>query len=419
MRNHFSMVLECVQHKLDKNIDIKEYNKFHQCAINMLKFREIHGLQLGYGSNNSHGLGIGKGKAEILEKALTDLVKRSISDPNLFYLLPILSDARIGADSISDMAISILQENVYRYTNRMLQELKIDNSKKKKFLCKNKFYELVPHPKYPKYPLLLIPSDILSNLPVMNAYDRYIYYDSNREVQEFLEQQILTALPINKNGKPSRSKSDIKHTLQDFTKKANQEDMNNLLIAIMETKPNQYDPTQSYLFIKFIQEIVLSQKINCERELKGIVSSILYQFKYFVEHNTNRILKMYGKTPTEKQLQTLLHANIDQICQHNNLDISIEPESNNGRIDIKLSQGLKKIIIEIKLSKHKKLVTHYDNQLLAYQTAENNAYGFFVVFDIDTGNIKEIDELQKTPKYENREHIIIDTKLKIPPSKII
>ncbi|MGL5956273.1 MAG: hypothetical protein ACRC0X_06670 [Brevinema sp.] len=411
VKDHFTKILTCISKKCKYKPTSQEYTIYEKKAIQLLTFKEIHGLQLGYGSHNSHGSGIGKGKAKILEEALTTLIKRNLSNPEILYLLPVLSDIAIGADNISDMVISILQQNIYEYTKRILKKLKVDKDKEV-FQCQGKKYNLVPHPKYPQYPLLLIPNEILSNLPVMDAYDKYIHYNSSREIKDFLWENIISLLPLD----DSTKKSDIKRVLKSvIIDKATNEDLDKIITAIKGTKAIQYDSTKDYNFIKFVKEIVANQKSTNQTELKEIINSILDKYKHFIECNTNCLLDMFIKIPTEKQLQTLLHAVIDQICQHNKLGISVEPESNGGKIDIKLSRGTEKIVIEIKKSTHKNLVTHFDNQLVDYQKSEN-AYGFFVVFDIQSGSKKEIKALKNTPLHSDREYMIIDTKRKIPPS---
>ena len=374
---YFQRVILLIESKLEYKQDTPEYKEFEDYVVDTLNFQETKGLNLGYGTSNSSGKGIGIGKARVIEKALTNFVKRDIRTSKLFYLIPILSDKPIGADNISDMIIQIIRPQIYQYTERMLKELKIPEENKKRFSCNNIWYNLVPYPNDSRSPLLLVPSTVLSRLPIMDAYNKYIYYTDNDEIRKFLDSEIIQKLSLPSNTKPS--KSDVKQVIQNALFSGDQNSVNCLIEAIEGTKAKHYDPEGINKMLDIIKSLDLLS-ISTTQNVRDIIKQVLDSFNDFVKNDTNKILKTLGALTCklkETQMQTILYAYIKNTCLQNNIDISIEPESGGGKIDVKASRGLDKIVIEIKLSTHSDLVAHYDNQLIAYQSSEN-AYGFML-----------------------------------------
>ncbi|MGL4561203.1 MAG: hypothetical protein ACRCV0_02790, partial [Brevinema sp.] len=180
--SYFVHVISIIITKLKYKVNSKEYLTYKREAEKQLLFKELQGIHIGYSSKRTSGAGIGKNKAESIELALTELIERGIQDPKIAYFLPVISDINIGADNISDMVIFILQDEIYQYTQRILKELNI-NKELKRFKCElsGKIYELLPDNINSKTPLLLLPKDLLSNLPLMNDFQSYLSCKSTNE----------------------------------------------------------------------------------------------------------------------------------------------------------------------------------------------------------------------------------------------
>ena len=106
-----------------------------------------------------------------------------------------------------------------------------------------------------------------------------------------------------------------------------------------------------------------------------------------------------GTHKNESFAQMLFFAIAHSYCEANNLDISPEPNSGNGPIDFKISQGFNdKINIEMKLSTNTKLLHGYKSQLAIYNKAENTNQSKFVIvqlYDKDTAKIEKVYQYKR------------------------
>lgn len=111
-------------------------------------------------------------------------------------------------------------------------------------------------------------------------------------------------------------------------------------------------------------------------------------------------------------------------CKANDIDVSPEIDTGNGKIDFKFSAGFKaRVLVEIKLSRNPKLVDGFTKQLADYKTSQQTMRAFYVVIDVggmgkkDKKLIAEINDAKKHNEPVS-ELCFINGELPTPPSKL-
>ena len=94
-------------------------------------------------------------------------------------------------------------------------------------------------------------------------------------------------------------------------------------------------------------------------------------------------------------VQKLLQFCGEYICVQNGMDMSFEANEGPGPVDLKVSNGNDKTIIEIKLSSNPKYMHGYENQIEEYARAEGCSQRIYVY-------IKNEDHPQRDAKIEQK-----------------
>jgi hypothetical protein len=151
-------------------VDLLEKTKNHQDiffrnAHKRLIFRELPFISLGYSTEGTSGSGIGKGIAKNLTKTAWEIIQAGITDPVIFELVGLIEE-NIGADRISDMTIHIILLDLLTYSERIAKNLNLN-------ICKTKVRgkEFLLPASSDGRPRILIPYEILNDLPVANGWD--------------------------------------------------------------------------------------------------------------------------------------------------------------------------------------------------------------------------------------------------------
>jgi hypothetical protein len=142
-------------------------DRFFKQATKRLVFREEKISALGYSKGGIAGSGVGSGLAVNIAATAAQIIEAGIKDPEIFQLVGVLEEG-VGADRISDMTISIVLPDLLSYSERVATDLKLDL---KRVSVRGKEYKL-PHDNKTGAPIMLIPREILDDLPVaLDWYD--------------------------------------------------------------------------------------------------------------------------------------------------------------------------------------------------------------------------------------------------------
>ena len=162
------------------------------------------------------------------------------------------------------------------------------------------------------------------------------------------------------------------------------------------------------------------------QEILKLVLSICNQFKKLIENNGLFRLLYINRTKchNERYSQLLFFGIADKYCEVNNIDINREPNNGKGPVDFKYSKGYDaKVNVEIKLSSNRNLISGYEKQLDAYNTAENTNYSIYLVIRVTQSekNIKQLLEIhQERIKLGEQvpEIIVVDGRWQSSASKL-
>ena len=394
-------------------------------AGGLIRSPEIRGTCLGYGAASIQGSAVGSQLTEAILQTAKEVVDLGIEDPDLFTALVLLEEG-IGADLISDMTTNVILANLLEFNKHVLSQTKVKTqpfeiSSQRYLLPKNPFTRQIT-------PVILVPLDILRNLPV--ASDRSEIDDvvsKNRQLRNRVNQYIGEIW----QAKTLRDKAKVKSAAL-----ASKSAFLVLLEVIKEAKGKPYDlegdPDGLYAWLRVGVEAAAKYPLKIKtpegHDLGGIASvasMIVDQFRILVEDKGLWKELWHGRRPRkEKSAQRIFFAVADSYCKFNDLDISPEADSGAGPVDFKFSDGYDaKVLVEIKLSTNPKLLHGYEKQLEAYKKAESSMSAIYLV--IDLGNMtrkrKELFALRERMKAQGKpvsEIIIVDGTRKVSASRL-
>lgn len=359
-----------------------------KAAEKKLAFPEINGTCLGYGASSIHGSGFGPKLTNRVLRLATQIVDIGVRDPDLFAAMA-LFEPDIGPDRISDMTTNIIMDALSEFNLRVLAELELTGRQFRSGCFLANPYEEKPTP------IILVPTDILRNLPIVHDWDSVAdAARRNEELREKVNQHIVSIW----EKKTKRDKSRLK--TQALT---TQEAFETLLKAIKSVPGQPYDVASDPEGLiawatkgeQFAEKYPLELKKNSAESLGGvfyIVNKIVRQFRHLIEnHGLNKELYRSNRTPRhESTAQRLFFAVAYAYCRANDVDISPEIDTGNGKIDFKLSRGFEdRVLVEIKLSTNPNVVSGYQTQLEVYKTAEETLKAIYLVIDVGSMGRKE------------------------------
>lgn len=403
--------------------DEKIKSKAKQNIIQKLTAKEPVGLGLGYSKSNTNGQGVGTCNAEILFKNALDIYKcvPEIGE-EAFSLLNILSEG-IGADYIGDITANIIYEELASFTENIAPKLNIPTES---FSINDNNFMLPRHPNSTKrriYPVLLVPREILSDLPkevdMESIFEGYV--DKNQKIRTEIDEKILNILKqehLNKADKQSKIFDLFKDDPVLITQLAN---------YMSSLEGNQYD------FIKDSRCVVLRDrlldylkdvdfKIETKNNLE-IINYIIQRFEKFLANNNKLKQELLWENDTkykpEKAWQQIFHTYVYEYLEQNNINIEQERETNSGPVDFCFSQGSKlRVLIEFKLSINSP-VKGLTKQLEKYKECTDNVKAaYFICINVhkEKQSQKISAELNEAKKKLNIDTNIIVIDGRINPS---
>lgn len=359
-------------------------------ADSLLKFSELSGTCFGYSRNNTEGNAIGPVLREKILDTARELIEEGETDPVLFELLGVFQE-KIGCDRISDLITFILAPEVFSFTNRIVTTLQLPSAPMPYrgvtySVCMNRYNET-------EKPLLLLPADILSPLPVAEDFDDIdLICRENQRVRD----EINAYFDLGR--KKKLSKPDIlsfMHQSPTFRE---------AMISSYKAFPVQpydfdADPAGEYIWVQAAEEFTQKHPLNLQKQplngvedVYGVAYTICQKFKTLIEVNgLHDLLYDSNKQPKHERAAQLLFFGIaDSYCTANNIDLSREVNNGRGPVDFKLSRGAKeKVVVEVKLTSNGQLKHGVEKQLPIYMDQENTHRAIYLV--IDNGHPKALE----------------------------
>lgn len=361
-----------------------------RAAKERLAFKEMPGLSLGYSKGSTRGSGIGKDFAGTILKTAYEILQIGINDPALFEVIGLFEDG-IGADRISDMTANIVNQRIYAYSQRIFSGF--PSVHLNKFNIGGDQY-LLPRNPFNNNPVIVVPRDLLDELPIAVDHD-----DIGRvcSFNEDLREKFNSFLGENWM---KQVKKYSKRQLKEFVFER-PEILSGLIETYSKVKPKKYDfeaDPKGELIIDFVRDFFETEFESLKKWIlripnnaSDIVSSvreICESVKRMIEEKQMWKLlyrdDAYTTPKYEGAVQVLFDGLCEQVCDKYDLDITREPETGRGPVDFKFSRGSKsKVIVEIKLSSHGRLIHAFDSQVQIYQKAVDAVHAILLVVVVD------------------------------------
>jgi hypothetical protein len=371
-------------------------------ADRLVNFHEIAATCLGYGAASIHGSAFGPEKRLKVLHTAKQIIRLGVEDPEVFLLIPLLEE-NIGPDLISDMVTRIILPDLAEYTQRVLASFPLSRSQ---FKFDEKAFDLPRNPFVKRLtPVLLVPKDILSKLPVATDWS---------EVADAAAKNAALRHKVNHfigniwQAKTRRDKARLR-----FNVLRDRNAIEALLAAVHLGKHDPYnfedDPLGLVGWRSILETVAVHNPLRIERvtpwdleKVFGVVRSIVEQFKFLVEKKGHAKLLWHNLEPHHEDVaQRLFFGIAYSYCKANNLDVIPEADTGSGVVDFKFSVGSQiKVLVETKLSTNWKLVGGYEKQLEAYKESEQTMRAVYLV--IDVGGMGKKDERLVQARNERR-----------------
>ncbi len=363
-------------------------------AQQLLNFPEIPGTCLGYGAATTRGRSWGSVLRDRVLRAASETIKLGIQDPDLFLVIALLEDG-IGPDLISDMTTNIILKNLESFNARICKQF---NVKTQPFEFKNGLKASFPrNPLADRLaPVILVPNDILRELPVATSWEDVGDAAAKNSVLRRRVNDLIGE--IWKGQVRKKSKERIRTAIY-----SSKDAFEAMLDAVRSVPKIPYDaltdPEGHLVWMQIHQTISKTHPFKLSLVAKPTIDQVHDLVTKIIDHYRDVIenkglwkeLWSGNKRRPEKSAQRIFFAVADAYCKANDLDITPEADSGVGPVDFKVSSSYRnRVLVELKLSTNQKLVHGYEKQLTAYMKAESTTRASYVV--IDVGNLGNKDK---------------------------
>lgn len=388
INQYFANIMILLTHSNEKG------DRFYREALHSFRFSGVKGINLGF-SETGVDAGFGKKLSKKVIDDAFDIVKTGSHQPEIFHLVGLFEE-NVAADRLSDMIATLIREDIRDYTRRINIQLGLG------YYSDIQLRDGIAINPYKGCELLYLPKEILHEIPIAKCWD-----DIDRVISE------NKAIRNEINEAVGREWADIyssqkKAYLKNYIFK-DPERCARVIDAYREEELGAYEPHSNfeYFIADTFKKIKKSGVFNfLEHSDKKEISSwdaslkVLDIFRSWVEDNKgwDEIISR-STSMREKSVQRLLHLSGKQFCDDNNIDMSFEPNEGPGPVDIKISRGCDKTVMEIKLSSNPDYLHGFEEQIEKYARAEGTDQRIFVYVQIEDhpGRDKRIQE-----EYEKR-----------------
>jgi hypothetical protein len=393
---------------------------FWEAARDRIISKEKASAGIGYSKTGKRGKGIAKTLAgQIVDRAL-EIMPHVDRKPNIFELMGIFAKG-LGCDRLSDMIVSILADRFYAYTARTAHDLGIHQLKTVTSASGSEY--LCPCFSEEEGPILLLPKSLLKALPIAaNIGEALENANLNDDIRKQLNAMFAAA---HKNGRDP-GKADLREFI--FSRPA-------LFAKIVEgyeaAKSVAYDFDLDKRNVgdadALAKEIVgipsaYSTDLPAAERVESLLKKLLETLRKLVEENrlSELLFNDDGSPKKEVASQRLIFAIAEIFSRAYDVDLTRESNAGNGAVDFKFSVGRgARVLIEIKLSSHKRIRDAYYAQLPAYAKSEGISRLVLLILQIDDSSkqIEHLREIISETKENNIQLEVIDARKRPSASK--
>tara|TARA_R110000868_G_scaffold360613_1_gene622676 strand:- start:75 stop:1505 length:1431 start_codon:yes stop_codon:yes gene_type:complete len=398
----------------------KENDVAWKGARRLVNLDECPGLHLGYGGSRTTGSSRPLELRDVILRTTKEIIALGETDPSLLSLVGLFEEG-VGPDTIGDFtghciygALVKVSEDFYRAHGLPTEKFaKLGNA------------ELVPNISDPSIPIILVPKDIVRDLPLATDWsDVSTAISQADEIRQRFDKFFI--------GVAEPTITEKKQALRDIAL-SSRKMFRLLLEALLELATN-YDPNDD-VFAYYALRSILAGEIATEPKnakplaeesldaLHNGVLAITEHFKKQVEKNNLwELLWVKTQAKRERASQLVYFGVADVFCKANGWDISPETNMGGGPVDFKFSSGYQaRVLVELKKSSGA-VVSGYKKQLEIYREASETDRGVFVVIDVG-GMGRKLDTIRKIQKMRlsagerASDIVVVDARRKISASK--
>lgn len=386
VEKYFSGIITLLSHSQNTS------DMYWKQADKLLKFKELSGSCFGYSQYGTAGNSIGYGLRHVILCTIKELIEAGEKDPTLFELLGVFQEG-IGCDRISDLLTFILAPDIFTFTERVLTNFNLANTE---VHYRGKTYKTCIN-EYNNKGILLLPSSLLSPLPIANTFDDidWICAENGR-----VRQEINAYFDLGSRKKLSK--------VEIYSLMKSNPSFRAALISAYKSTPSlpydfENDPVGEYSWYNVAREYAAQYPLELHLpsnasilNVEEIVQKICGHFKTLIEDNGlwNLLYNDDKKPKHERAAQLLFFGIADSYCTSNNIDLSRENNNGRGPVDFRLSQGAaEKVLVEIKLTSNGQLPHGFTKQVPIYMKQEKTQRAIYLI--IDNGHPNAFDNFIK------------------------
>jgi hypothetical protein len=320
------------------------------------------------------------------------------------------------------MFVSILGDRFYAYTQRMaenlgIHQLAVVHGKSSSFS--------IPCFSSETGPILLFPKVVLRPLPIA------------ADIGEALERADLNEQTRTEANKLWSEAARVKRTLgkreiQQFISQKPKAIYQQILTGYEKAESTPYDfdkDPHNISDVKALAKEIVGKSDEVSKEgsaierVEGVLSMLLRDLRKLIQENrlSDLLFNDNGTPRKEIMSQRLIFAISDIYGRLYDVDVNREPNSGNGPVDFKFSVGREaRLLIEVKLSTHKRIQDGYYHQLPAYARSEDVKRLILLIVQVDD-SATQLEALKTAIAEENSHKIqleLIDARRRPSASKL-
>ena len=390
-------------------------------AYKALNLDERAETSLGYGAAGTSGSSRPPELRHGILRTAKQIITLGEKNPAMIPLMG-LFESGVGPDTLSDMTTNFLLPTLARITEKFCVANAIPVQA---FGPRYAGFKLPANPYHPSLPVLLVPRDMLRDLPL--AAD---WADVSRVILEVREIRDAVNAMFGNFAKATISQKKAAVRRVALSSPTLLRKLINAVAGASESYDKKADLDGYYQFRKILSEdpTPFQGRLTAPASRDGgtllkTVTDIIAQFAAMIEGNNMWELLWNGNVPRhERASQLLFFAVANVMCAVNNVDISPETNSGGGPVDFKFSTGYRgRVLVELKLSTGS-VVHGYKTQLEIYKKAATTSAAVFVVMDIGNMGRKlwTIEKLKADAEARGErtsEILVIDARRQVSASK--
>ncbi len=320
-----------------------------------------------------------------LLKTVHQIVQAGVKDPALFEIVGAFED-NVGPDRVSDMVAKIILADLVAFTQRVCSDLGIPM--RPLHFAKEQPPEDMPMNLATGDAIILVPKDVLRDLPIAESYADIAYVAQYNEALRAELNAIIGT--VWSRATVAEKKEALRNSFMNYP-----DVLLNILREYKAAGRSLYDfeddPSGEVTWYRTAKQFVKEYPLDLSLEAPADTEHVYQVVKIICEHfrslvEENQLCKLLydkdGKPKHESAAQLLFYGIAAAYCTANGIELSPESDGGRGPVDFKMSSGFNgRVLVELKLTSNSQLIHGFDKQLPIYQKAERATRGIYLVID--------------------------------------